>query len=167
MRTQNTEGNCQEFIHFMGHDNAAMFGTIINEIYKIYGTDGLKAIERAMEQKGRLDALTLKDSGITINSFKDFGKYYGMSLRGQVNSIISPTKMEIISPDEVVLVHTSCTKYHAWKDIGLSAEMVRETCRLYFKATESLFFELFPDAKMVKETLIPNGDDVCRIRFKR
>ncbi len=167
MHNENAVKNCREFIHFMGSDNATMFGSIINEIYKISGSNGLKMIERAMEEKGRLDAKAMKDSGFKVESFKDFGKYYGMSLRGQTNSIISPIKMEIVSPDEVVLEHSSCAKFKAWQDLGLSPDLIKEACRLYFKATEALFFEFFPDAKMTKETMIPDGDAVCRIRFKR
>ena len=74
MHNENAVKNCREFIHFMGSDNATMFGSIINEIYKISGSNGLKMIERAMEEKGRLDAKAMKDSGFKVESFKDFGK---------------------------------------------------------------------------------------------
>ena len=163
----NIPDKCTELVHFMGYDSAKTFGLIAKEIDRLQGHDGLKVLEHAMIEKGRIAAQEMKDSGANINSFMDFGRLYGISNRGITNSIISPTKMEIVSPNEVVLVHTSCAKYDAWCDLGLSDELIKETCRLYFLATETLFKELFPDAHMTKERLLPNGDQVCEIRFKR
>lgn len=163
----NIPDKCTELVRFMGYDSAKTFGLIVKEIVELQGHEGLKVLEKAMIEKGRIAAKKMKSSGAKINSFMDFGRLYGMSQQGITNSIISPTKMEIISPNEVVLVHTSCTKYNAWCSLGLSDELIKETCRIYFLATEILFKELFPDAQMTKERLLPNGDQTCNIRFKR
>lgn len=157
----------KELIDFMGYEFSSTFGLLVNEIYNTYGAEGLTIIEKAMEKKGQLAAIEMKNAGIEINNFIDFGRHYGKSLRGQANSLVSNTNIEVISPDEVVLVHTSCNKFEAWRELGLPAEIITEICRLNFKATESLFFEFFPDAEMIKESLIPRGDQACRIRFKR
>ncbi len=163
----NIPEKCKELVRFMGYDSAKTFGLIVKEIVELQGHEGLKVLEKAMIEKGRIAAKEMKDSGTEINSFMDFGRLYGMSDLGITNSIISTTKMEVVSPNEVVLVHTSCTKYDAWCSLGLSDELIKETCRLYFLATEIHFKELFPGATMTKERLIPNGDQVCEIRFKR
>lgn len=163
----NIPDKCTELVHFMGYDSAKTFGLIVKNIIKLYGNDGLKVLEHAMAEKGQIAAQDMKNSGTKINSFMDFGRLYGMSQQGITNSIISPTKMEVVSPNEVLLIHTSCAKYDAWCDLGLSDELIKKTCRLYFLATETLFKELFPGAVMTKERLLPNGDQVCEIRFKR
>jgi hypothetical protein len=121
-----------------------------------------------MFMKGKFDAKELKEHGITFKSFRDFGMFFGTSLNGMVNSIISPKqKMEVVSENEVVLTHTACIRCSEWEKLGLSDEMKMRLCDLYFGSFEAYLREIFPGIKVVKEKLIPKGDDVCRIVFRK
>ncbi len=159
---------CKELIRFLGAYDAAILGLTVHAIQDKYGEEGYNTIKEAMFQKGKLDASELKEHGITFKSFREFGMFFGTSLNGIVNSIISPKqKMEVVSENEVVLTHTDCIRCREWKKLGFSNEKMQKLCDLYFGSFEAYMRELFPDIRVVKEKLIPRGDEVCRIVFKK
>ncbi len=163
-----SEDECKDLIRFLGSYDAAILGLSVNSIVERYGRDGYDIIKDAMYMKGKLDAKELKDHGITFNSFREFGMFFGTSLNGIVNSIISPKqKMEVVSENEVVLTHTDCVRCREWKKLGLSDDMMLKLCDLYFGSFEVYMREIFPDISINKEKLIPCGDDVCRIVFRK
>lgn len=159
---------CKELIRFIGSYDAAILGLTVEAIQEEYGDKGYDIIKEAMFQKGKLDAMELKELGITFKSFRDFGMFFGTSLNGIVNSIISPKqKMEVVSEKEVVLTHTACIRCSEWEKLCLSDEMKLKLCDLYFGSFEAYLREIFPGITVLKEKLIPRGDDVCRIVFKK
>lgn len=159
---------CKELIRFTAAYDAAILGLLTKAIEERYGEEGYNIIREAMYRKGRLDAAELKEHGITFNSFGEFGRFFSTSLNGVVNSIISPKeKMEIRGESEVVLTHTDCIRCQEWRKLGLNNEMMQKLCDLYFGSFEAYMREIFPDIEVVKEKLIPRGDEVCRIVFKR
>ncbi len=162
------DDECRELILFLGAYDAAILGMTTKAIMERYGEEGYNTIKEAMFRKGKFDARELKEHGITFKSFREFGMFFGTSLNGMVNSIISPKqKMEVVSENEVVLTHTACTRCSEWEKLGLSDEMKLRLCDLYFGSFESYLREIFPGIKVVKEKLIPKGDDVCRIVFRK
>lgn len=159
---------CKELIRFLGAYDAAILGLAMQAILDRYGEEGYNTIKGAMYRKGELDAKELKEHGVTFKSFREFGMFFGSSLNGVVNSIISPKqKMEVVSENEVVLTHTDCIRCREWGKLGLSNEMAMKLCDLYFGSFEAYLREIFPDIRVVKEKLIPRGDDVCRIVFRK
>jgi len=167
MKIKNDD-ECKELILFVASYDAAILGFTVKAIMEKYGEEGYNIIKEAMFRKGKLDASELKEHGITFKSFREFGMFFGTSLNGIVNSIISPKqKMEIVSENEVVLTHTACIRCSEWDKIGLPDEMKLRLCDLYFGSFEAYMREIFPEIKVIKEKLIPRGDDVCRIVFKK
>jgi hypothetical protein len=162
-----TDDECKELILFVASYDAAILGLTVKAIMEKYGEEGYDIIKEAMFKKGKLDATELKEHGITFKSFREFGMFYATSKDGIVNSIISPKqKMEIVSENEVVLTHTACILCSEWEKIGLPDEMKLRLCDLSFGTFEAYMREIFPEIKVIKEKLIPRGDDVCRIVFK-
>ncbi len=164
----NSGEECKELIRFLGGYDAAIMGLAVQAIVSRYGEEGYDAIKESMYRKGELDARELKEHGVTFKSFREFGMFFGTSLNGVVNSIISPKqKMEVVSENEVVLTHTDCIRCREWRKLGLPDEMAMKLCDLYFGSFEAYLREIFPDIYVVKEKLIPRGDDVCRIVFRK
>jgi hypothetical protein len=167
MKVKNDD-ECKELIRFIGSYDAAILGFSVQAIMERYGEEGYNIIKEAMFRKGKLDASELKERGITFRSFREFGMFFATSLDGIVNSILSPKqKMEIVSENEVVLTHTACILCSEWDKIGLPDEMKQRLCDLYFGSFEVYMREIFPEIEVIKEKLIPRGDDVCRIVFKK
>ncbi|HWQ95769.1 MAG TPA: L-2-amino-thiazoline-4-carboxylic acid hydrolase [Candidatus Methylomirabilis sp.] len=167
MKIRNDD-ECKELIRFIGSYDAAILGFTVQAIMERYGEEGYNIIKEAMFRKGRLDASELKEHRITFGSFREFGMFFGTSLNGIVNSIISPKqKMEIVSENEVVLTHTACIRCSEWDKIGFADEMKLRLCDLYFGSFEAYMKEIFPEIRVIKEKLIPRGDNVCRIVFKK
>lgn len=149
-----------------GEDHAMTFGLIVSELYQTYGTDAFEVVEKAMIKKGQLQADMLKKAGVEFNNFSDFGKFCATSNWGIVNSIISPTRIEMNGKNDVTLVHTGCAKFEAWNKLGLDDKCLVRICELYFRSTEALLQSFFDDIIISKESLIPKGDSTCRIRFR-
>jgi hypothetical protein len=75
--------------------------------------------------------------------------------------------VEIRGESEVILTHTDCMRCSEWRKVGLSNEMIQKLCDLYFGSFETYMRQIFPDIQVIKEKLIPKGDDVCKIVFKK
>lgn len=159
---------CRELIRHQGAYDSALLGLVVRAIENKYGEEGYNIIKEAMYEKGRLDAAELKEKGVKFSSFREFGMMFGKSPSGKVNSIIAPKqKMEIRSEKEVVLTHTGCIRCSEWKKLSMDRNMNLKLCDLFFGAFETYVRGFFPDMRVVKEKLIVNGDDICRIVFKK
>lgn len=163
----NISDTCKNLIQWQAYYDADMMGIVVESLIEKYDEEAFDIIMDAMLEKGRSDAEELKECGIKFNSFAEFGRYFSSSLNGIVNSILSPKLPMEVEMDRVILTHTACARDEAWKARGYSPEMRQRLCDLYFGSFEAYLRGFFPDIKIIKEKLLPKGDEVCRIVFER